>query len=513
VRASVLDLGSNSFHVLVADLDAGRVTPVLRQREMLHLGAVVARSGTVPAEHRRRAVETVGHLSELARRAGASEQHAVATSALRDADDGAEVIAELAEAAGTEIRVLDGFEEARVGYLGVRAAVAVRAEPVLVLDLGGGSLELTVGAGDELRWSTSVPLGASRLSTLVEADPMRPEDAAALRARVDRHLDPLVDALRAQAPTTTIAVGGTVRAMARIAARERDVWLPSTLNQLRVDAAELAGLRDRLVGLDLDGRTAIPGMKDRRADHLHVAAVVLTRVLERLGTTTVTISDWGLREGLLLDAHGFTEVPDAGLLRLREIERLRTTFTPDDPHPVHVAHLAGEIFDGTLELHGLDAPDRELLVAAAWLHSIGEALALRRQHVHGAYLVEHAELRGFDPAESAILTTLVRYHPSRGIDPAFPPYASLDPDARRRTRQLLALLQVADGLDRARDQAVHDVSVRPRDGVVELELSGGGLHITAHELARRTALFSATFDVEVQIVDHAPVGAATEAPT
>jgi exopolyphosphatase / guanosine-5'-triphosphate,3'-diphosphate pyrophosphatase len=503
VRASVLDLGSNSFHVLVADLDEGRVLPVLRQREMLHLGAVVARHGIVPPADRARALDTVAHLAELARRAGAVEQHAVATSALRDAEDGAEVIADLAAAAGTEVRVLDGFEEARVGYLGVRAAVAVRAEPVLVLDLGGGSLELTVGAGDEVRWSTSLPLGASRLSTLVDADPLTAGDLEVLRARVDRHLDPVVDALAQQAPATTIAVGGTVRAMARIAARDRGVWLPATLNQLRITVTELDELRDRLVGLDLDGRLAVPGMKDRRADHLHVAAIVLTRVLERLGTTTVTISDWGLREGLLLDAHARTTVPDAAALRWREIEGLRTTFTPDDPHPVHVAHLAGAVFDGTTTLHGLGARDRELLVAAARLHSIGEALALRRQHVHGAYLVEHAELRGFDPEELATLTTLVRYHPSRGVDDSFPPFASLGEDDRRRTRRLLALLQVADGLDRARDQAVEEVAAHVGDGVVDLEVDGGGLHITAQELRRRTALFAATFDVDVRVTDRA----------
>jgi exopolyphosphatase / guanosine-5'-triphosphate,3'-diphosphate pyrophosphatase len=509
VRASVLDLGSNSFHVLVADLDAGRVTPVLRQREMLHLGAVVARHGIVPDGDRARAVDTVAHLAELARRAGAIRQHAVATSALRDADDGAEVIAALAEAAGCEVRVLDGFEEARVGYLGVRAAVAVRAEPVLVLDLGGGSLELTVGVGDEVRWSTSVPLGASRLSALVDADPLDRRDVEKLRERVDRHLAPIIDALHHQAPATTIVVGGTVRAMARIVARDRGVWMPSTLNQLRISAAELEDLRDRLLPLDLDGRLAVPGMKDRRADHLHVAAVVLTRVLERLDTTAITISDWGLREGLLLDAHVRTAVPEAMTLRRREIERLRTTFTPDDPHPVHVAHLAASVFDGTVTLHGLDAHDRELLVAAAHLHSIGEALALRRQHVHGAYLVEHAELRGFDPEESAILTTLVRYHPSRGIDDAFPPFAALEATAQQRARRLLALLQVADGLDRARDQAVEQVVARVDDGIVDLELAGGGLHITRHELDRRTALFTATFGVEVRVIDHADTGVPT----
>jgi exopolyphosphatase / guanosine-5'-triphosphate,3'-diphosphate pyrophosphatase len=501
MRASVLDLGSNSFHVLVADVADGRVVPALRQREMLHLGASVARHGVIPDDDREAAVATVAHLSELARRAGADEQHAVATAALRDAANGPEVIAALSDAAGTPVRVLDGRTEARLGYLGVRAAVAVRAEPVLVLDLGGGSLELTVGTGSDVRWSTSVPVGASRLSALVDHDPIRKREVRAIQDAVGRQLEPVLEGDARPDPASTVAVGGTVRALARIAARDEAVWLPATLNQLRVSTDELRAIRDRLVDLDLDGRMAVPGMKDRRADHLHVAAIALVEVLDRLGITTVTVSDWGLREGLLLDGSGTVEVPDPSTLRRREAERLRATFVPDDPHPTHVAGLAMSVFDGTVGLHGLDRRDRELLHHAATVHSIGEALALRRQHAHGAYLVENAELRGFDPDEIAILVTLVRHHPSRGIDPAFPPFASLPPAARDRTERLLALLQLADGLDRARDQAVTQVVASATDGTVRLELHGGGLHITAHELAQRTERFRHTFDVEVEVVD------------
>jgi exopolyphosphatase / guanosine-5'-triphosphate,3'-diphosphate pyrophosphatase len=501
MRASVLDLGSNSFHVLVADLDEGRVTPALRQREMLHLGAEVARHGQVRPAARARARETVAHLTELARRAGADERHAVATSALRDASNGAEVIAELGEAAGTPVRVLDGDQEARLGYLGVRAAVAVPAEPVLVLDLGGGSLELTVGDGGRILRTCSLPLGGSRLSALVDHDPPSPGEQEAVRERIDQHLGPVVGALRADAPSLTVAVGGTVRALARLAARDRGVWLPATLNQLRVTLAELSDLRDRLLALPLAGRLAVPGMDERRANHLHVAAAVLTRVLEHLGTDTVTISDWGLREGLLLDAHGLALVPAAAELRRRELERLRTTFVPDDPHPVHVAALAGAVFDGTTAVHGLDDRDRELLLAAASLHSIGEAVALRRQHVHGAYLLEHAELRGFDPEESAILATLVRFHPSRRLDDDFPPFASLDETARSRTRRLLALLQLADVLDRARDQAVTGVRATLLDGTIDLELSGDGLHVTDQELSQRTAAFRTVLGVGLRVRD------------
>ena len=503
MRTSVLDLGSNSFHVLVADLDGHHLSPVMRQREMLHLGRVVARHGTIPPEHRTAAVATVAHLTGLARRVGAQEHLAVATSALRDADNGPAVIDALSEAAGTDVRILDGRTEARLAYLGVRAAVAVRSEPVLVLDLGGGSLEFAVGVGDRVVWSASTRLGASRLSALVTRDPLRKRDIRVLTERVDEEIDPLVDVLRSHHPGTTVAVGGTVRALARIAAVDEAVWLPATLNQLRVSRRELDHLRDDLVTRDLDGRLDVPGMKEQRADHLHVAAIVLTRVLERLGIAQVTVSDWGLREAILLDAHGVTGPPGADDLRSREVERMRLSFVPDDPHPAHVAHLAAQVFDGTRSIHGRAERDRGLLEHAAHLHAVGESLALRRQQQHGAYLVENAELRGFDPAELALLATLVRFHPSRGIDRRFPPYASLSAADQERTRHLLAILQIADGLDRAHDQAVTDVTVKLDAATVELHLDGDGLHVTADELTRRTRLFERTFDVTVQVHDQA----------
>jgi exopolyphosphatase / guanosine-5'-triphosphate,3'-diphosphate pyrophosphatase len=301
MRASVLDLGSNSFHLLVADLEAGRVTPVLRRAEMLHLGAIVARHGEVPVDARGRAIASVSRLTGIARRAGAIDHHVVATSALREAANSAEVLASLGGAAGSEVRVLDGTEEARLGYLGVRAAGALPPGPALVLDLGGGSLELTVGVGDEVRWSTSLPLGGSRLSTLVAEDPPTRHDLEQLSARIDEHLLPVLPVLADQHSRTTVAVGGSVRVMARIAAEAGRVETPISVHRLHVSVAELATLRDRLLALDQDGRWELLGVDSGRANHLHVAAVALTRVLERLGIVTITVSAWGLREGLLLD--------------------------------------------------------------------------------------------------------------------------------------------------------------------------------------------------------------------
>lgn len=503
MRASVLDLGSNSFHVLVADVGSdGTLTPMFREREMLHLGrAVAAGDGRVPDEDRQRAVEVVAHLTELAQRTGATTHHAVATAALREADNGAEVLAEMARAADTPIRLVSGAEEARLAYLGVRAARGATGRGLAVLDLGGGSLELALGTSRDPDVVHSAPLGVSRLSTLVRSDPARGRDRDRLRGAVDAALDELLPVLPGALPQDVVAVGGTVRAMARVVAAADHAWTPATLNRMHLSTGRLAELRDRLWALDLDDRAAVDGMKSRRADHLHVAAEVLVRVLERLEVEGLEVCDWGLREGVLLDAATSPDAPTPRDLRAREVARLAAAFPADHDHRAHVTHLAGVLFDRTAPLHGLAAPERELLVHAAELHDVGEALALRRHNHHGAYILEHAELRGFSPGQLAVLVTLVRFHSSRGISRSYPPYVAMTEQRQLRCEVLLGLLQVAEGLDRTRDGAVRDVQVDASDDdVLVLRLHGTGLAPARTELARRTKVLRRALDRDVEVL-------------
>ena len=501
VRCSVLDLGSNSFHVLVADLDGRSLVPVAREREMLHLGRAVAAHGALPEDDIVRAERTVAHLSTLARRSGSVEHLAVATAALRDAANGPEVLTRLTEAAGAPVRTLSGEAEAEMAYRGVRAGVAIGAEPVLVLDLGGGSLELAVGTGAQVAWAASTPLGASRLTGLLEDDPPRKRDLKRVRATVDEHLDAHVATITGHAPATVVAVGGAVRALARVVAARRGAWLPTSLNQVRMTRVELEEAGDRLCALDLADRQQVEGMKSRRADHLHVAAVVVEQVLARLGVDEVVVSDWGLREGVLLATHDAATdgpaaaPPSAQQLRADEVARLRATFPTDDRHLTHLAVLAGQLFDALRDVHGLDDGDRELLLHAARLHDMGETVALRRHPEHGAYLLVHAELRGFDPDEIGTLATLVRFHRSRGIREDAVPFAELEPATQDRTRRLLPLLQIADRCDRTGDRATREITVvRDRDGVT-LEPVGSPLPVAPLELERTAALFERTFGV------------------
>jgi exopolyphosphatase/guanosine-5'-triphosphate,3'-diphosphate pyrophosphatase len=303
LRFGVLDLGSTSFHLLVADTSAdGDVRRVLRERVMLRLGATLADGDTVPAAVCDRAVETARLLGESARRAHADVLLPVATAALRDARNGGEVAARIGEALGTPARILSGVEEARLTFAAFRRKLKIGSRLALGLDLGGGSLELITGDERDVRFETTLPLGAARLhAELVRSDPMSRDEKRAVRARVRERLDAHRDGLRRWAPRPAIATGGTMRALARLVAAERGRDL-TEVHGMVIDADTLRAQARRLVAATQEERLAMPGMRRQRADLVPTGALVLRTIVEELELPGLTVSDWGLREGAILEA-------------------------------------------------------------------------------------------------------------------------------------------------------------------------------------------------------------------
>jgi broad specificity phosphatase PhoE len=303
VRFGVLDLGSTSFHLLVADATAdGDVRRVLREREMLRLGATLADGDRVPDDACERAVETARLLGDCARRAEVDVLLPVATAALRDARNGREVAQRIGEAIGVPERILSGAEEARLTFAAFRRKLRIGSRLALGLDLGGGSLELITGDDREVRFETTLPLGAARLhAELVRSDPMTRDEKRAVRARVRECLAGHRDALRRSEPRPAIATGGTMRALARLvlAERGRD---ENEIHGMELDADTLRDLARTLVASTQDERLAMPGMRRQRADLVPTGALILRTVAEELDLPGFTVSDWGLREGVILEA-------------------------------------------------------------------------------------------------------------------------------------------------------------------------------------------------------------------
>jgi len=281
------------------------------------LGTEVAKTGEVPRERSTAAVAAVRRLQEAADKAGADVTVALATAALRDATNGARVLARLERELGTSITLVSGDEEARLCFIGQRAGVWVGADPVLGFDLGGGSLEAAVGTADSVSAVTSVALGTARIQgEFSTGDVLSVEERRAISDVAVARAEPIkamVDA-EPRAARRVIASGGTVRALAKLAMgihRPPPASGASTsVNQVEVPAGQLAELADRLARLDLESRLALPGIQARRAPLLPIGAIVLSALVEHLGLSGLVVSEWGLREGAILDRLALTSTDD-----------------------------------------------------------------------------------------------------------------------------------------------------------------------------------------------------------
>jgi len=465
-RFAVLDLGSTTFQLLVADADAeGSLTPVLRDRLVLNLGRVLAGKARIPDEVAERAAGTARRLTDFAVRTGADHVVPIATSALRDSPD-REALESLFEGAiGRPVRFIDGREEARLTFAGVTASVALGEGTTLLLDLGGGSLEVALADPEGLRWGRSLPIGAGRMTgLLVEHDPPTREERKTVRAAVAEAVAPLVEDVALAEPARCIASGGTAGALARVIAARRWSTPPASLNQYEVTVSELRELTRELAAVPLAERLRVPGVDERRAELLPAGGWILTAAAAAFGAKRLVHSEWGLREGVVLDALGLADrpAPAPNELRRLSVDRLVRGWGEDRSHVELVARIAPR----------LGAPDRELLGHGARLHEIGARISPARLHKHGGYLVENAGMRGFSPDEVAIIASLVRFHRGKDPRPVYPPFAALSVAEQESVVVLVGLLRVAHAVARGPEGEGLEVGVASGRGALRVLISG-----------------------------------------
>jgi exopolyphosphatase / guanosine-5'-triphosphate,3'-diphosphate pyrophosphatase len=305
-RLAVVDLGSTSFHMLVADVTpAGGLVPVARSRAMLELGSWLAVGRRIPEAAQAEALRAAARLRRRAAALGVTRLLPVGTAALREAANGAELRRRLGEALDAPVRLLSGVEEARLMFAAFRRRVLLPGGPVLGADLGGGSLELAIGDLHRIRREWTLRLGAARLrAELAQEDPIPTRASRAIRERVRELAEPVAAALAGSAPEIAVAAGGTARALGRLVVGLRGLRPARSINELFVPAAELRAIARHLVATPRAARLRMPGMRRRRVDLLPVGTLVLTTLADVLELEGYTLTDWGLREGVLLEAVG-----------------------------------------------------------------------------------------------------------------------------------------------------------------------------------------------------------------
>ncbi len=478
MKLAAIDLGSNSIHMIVVAVDpeTGAFHVIDREREMVKLGSGTFKSGRLGEDAVRQAIETMDRLAALAQRHGATEVLAVATSAIREAKNGRELLDVVERRTGVAIRVIDGTAEAELIWRGVGHAVDLDRERVLTIDVGGGSVEMIVGDARRIRLAESLPLGVQRLRDLFAGvDPLPWARREELTAHVRATAGPTLARAATAGFDVVLGTSGTVLALglAAIRARGADPW--SVLDGQIVTRQELSDLASQLFDMDAAARARVSGVDDRRADTIHLAAGLLVTLLELARVDRLRLSGATLREGLVVEwlarrGHG---VAPADVRRESVTELLARLGQAHDAHVAHVARLALALFDGTQRIHGLGPVERELCEHAARLSDLGRGIS-HLGHEHLAFhLIRGGGLRGFTIGEVDLIALAARYHRKGNPKPRHAHFAELDTAERQVVKVLAGLIRLADGLDRGRTGAVTGVQCDIDRHRVRVTATGG----------------------------------------
>ena len=482
MRIAAIDIGTNSIHMIVV-----RVRPDLsfevidREKEMVRLGAGGLDGRSLTPTAATAALQTLTKFRRLADSHKVDEVVAAATSAIREADNGGDFIADVAKKTGIQIRVITGTEEARLIHMAAVYGVHMGGSPAVVIDIGGGSIEVTLGTASHLTHARSFKLGVIRLTErFVHTDPLDGRDERRMTKYINKELGAFVDTIAERKFERVIGTSGTILSLGALALAGDDGDRESgELRNQRVPTKSIHRLRKRLSGVDLEARLHMEGLDPRRADIIVAGSVLLDTVLRRLGASEITLCDLALREGLVLDyihrnsatIRKIERFPD---VRRRSVVELGERCGYSPAHARHVAELALAVFDQTRAVHKLGDREREWLEYGALLHDAGVHISYERHHRHSYYLIKNGELRGFDPSEIEIIALLARYHRQATPKKTHEGYGLLKNKLRRTVKTLAAMLRLAEGLDRSHAQMVTTVDVVPRGNAFLIRLRAAG---------------------------------------
>jgi len=417
MRIAAIDIGTNSLHMVVVRIRPDFSFEVIdREKEMVRLGAGGLDGRALTPEAMHAALQVLSKFARLAESHAVDEIVAVATSAIREAENGGEFLHAAADQTGIRARVIPGTEEARLIHMAAVYGVNVPDDVAVVVDIGGGSVEVTRGTGPSFERGQSFKIGVIRLTErYVKSDPLTPRDARKIVKRVEAEAGEYLDRIAKAGFDRVIGTSGTITSLGAVAAAAEGRPADASLRNRRVTAKQLRRVRKQIVATPLEERLRIPGMDPRRADLAPAGAVLLDTILQRLGADEITLCASSLREGLVLDyiAQHRKQIAQADRypdVRRRSIVELAERCNYSADHANQVAHLSLSLFDQTRGVHGLTDREREWLEYAALLHDVGVHIAYDRHHKHTYYLIKNGELRGFEPDEIETVALIARYH-------------------------------------------------------------------------------------------------------
>lgn len=467
---AAVDIGSNSVRLKIARLRGRRLHAIHEDREVTRLGEQVFKSGLLSPQAMEETVRVLRRFHRAAQRLGADTVRVVATSAVRDARNAQAFVEWVRSATGWGVEIVSGLEEARLIHLGLRSMARVSASPVLMIDVGGGSCELTVSDKGHIQTTASLPLGAVRLTDeFLHHDPPRKSELKSLRGLIGREVGRVADRIVRARVKVVIATSGTAAALAAVASHA------SKTRQVSVSRTMMKRIAKRICRLPIEERRKIEGIGPRRAEIIAAGALVFAELMERCQLRTFRYSALGLRDGLLVQ---MAAEYDRGTRSGRQLQSERwdsiknavAHYRVDMNHALQVKETAAELFSALRSVHRLPPEYKEWLSAAAMLYEVGDYVNRSGRHRHAYYIISNSEILGYTPQQRRIIAAIARYLGKSHPMPDDRAMKTLSPIDQEYVRKASLLLRLARALNLGRTGAVEKAHVQVRNGAVHLKL-------------------------------------------
>lgn len=511
-QIAAIDVGTNSFHLVVASVNSrGMLLVHEREKENVRLGSSTIKDMRhLEPDAMERGVNAMMHFAKIARSSNA-KIIAVATSAVREAENKTDFIERVRELTGVNISVISGVEEGRLIYEGVIHALPVFSKNTLVIDIGGGSTETIIGNGGEVKFVHSTKIGAIRISNNFFPDyETTSERIRACREYIKGLWTPILSRISEDGFDVVVGTSGTIASLVAISKAMNGKKIPDVMNGCSATRHDLLRAISKILHTKtVAERMKIPGMDAVRADIILGGSIILESALRYLNIDQVIISGYALREGVVFDYmnKGQSGNQNYALVNLRfeTILNLCARYKVEMSHAEHVRDISLQLFDGLQSLHGLKSEERELLAAAAMLHDVGYFISHDQHHKHSYYVISQSVMPGFDNLETQIIALITRYHRKGMPKEKHLEYKELQEDKRYGVCLMAGILRIAEGMDRRQIQLIAEVKTEIKDKKVTLQLTRQPdktnilPDIELWGAERRTDLLTATLHKKIEI--------------
>jgi len=501
---AAVDIGSNSVRIKIARVVRHRLKTVHEDRVVTRLGESVFRFGTLSPEAMEDTVKVLRRFYRDIQNFGVDQVRLVATSALRDARNATAFIAWVHSATGWKVETISGLEEGRLIHLGILANTALGASRALLIDLGGGSCELTLSEKGHIRKMVSLPLGAVRLTgEFLPHDPPRPVEIQRLRGSIAEELDRVREPIAGIKVRNVLATSGTAAAISN-AAQVVEPFGPR-LRAGHVSRTALVRLAEHLAKLDFKDRSKVPGIGPRRAEIIVAGACVFAELMERCNLPGFQYSPLGLRDGLLVQ---MLADHDRATVSHRQIEAERDDailamckqYRVDLKRAEEVRRLAVQLFHELRRVHALPPEYQGWLSAAALLHEAGTFINRSGSHRHTYYLIANSEIFGFTPEQRHIIAAIARYLGKTRPNPADGPMKALNSADEELVPKAVVLLRLAKAMSHGTDGSIVNVAAEVYRERVLLKLTAkNGADLEVWMLSKERAYFREVFGRELDV--------------